>query len=210
MNKLLIFITLIACAALTGCSSGEVTRGGVRIGGGPKRLTPAQNAAFNNYYQLTEKTILAFDAGNYASAILDAKRVLAIPIGNHDSTAETVLAYSLMALDKDQDALNEYGQMYLRGDRESGDLLQYALLLLKHGQWSNALDAYERALKWLDSDKIKEHERLLADNTFSHDNPQPKKLKADIYIAIGMSANVVQNIARKTLPQLGEPNTGSP
>jgi TPR repeat protein len=114
---------------------------------------------------------------------------------------ESVLAYSLKAEGKDQDALNEYGQMYARGDWNGGDLLQYAQLLLKHGQWSNAVDVYQKAVKDVGSDVTKGRELLLAESDFSHDDPQPKELEADIHIAMGMRGDLPSDLAGKYRPE---------
>jgi tetratricopeptide (TPR) repeat protein len=205
MNKLMTFITLIACAATMGSASAQQTRSFVgAIGGGPNSgppITPAQKAAWVKSGELEHKSVLALDAGQYTLAVANARQVLAIGGAQHDPTAETVLAYALVAQGKDQEALNQYGQMYSRGDQQPGDLLQYALLLLKHGHWSNAVDVYEKAVPNVGEDVAKGREMLLAESAFSHDDPQPKELEANILIAIGMSGDLVSGLARKYRPE---------
>jgi tetratricopeptide (TPR) repeat protein len=201
MNKSLIFMTLITCAAAIASASAQNLASGGRMGSGAKPLTPAQDAAFQKACKLREQSIVALDAGKYALAISDAQQMLAMGMPPHDATAETVIAYSLVSQGKDQDALNEYGQMYSRGDWDGGDLLQYARLLLKHGQWSNAVDVYKKAVLNVGEDVAKGHELLLADSAFSHDDPQPKELEADIDIAIGMRGDLVSGLARKYRPE---------
>ena len=204
MNKLLIFITLIACAVTIVPASAQNPQSGAGLGGGPNSgppITAAWWAAFKKSNEFTEKSIQALDAGKYALAISDARQKLTMGMPPHDPKAETVLAYALVAQGKDQDALNEYGQMYARGDWNGGDLLQYARLLLKHGQWSNAVDVYKKAVLNVGEDVAKGHELLLADSAFSHDDPQPKELEADIDIAIGLRGDLVSGLARKYRPE---------
>jgi tetratricopeptide (TPR) repeat protein len=204
MNKLLIFITLIACAVTIVPASAQNPQSGAGLGGGPNSgpsITAAWWAAFKKSNEFTEKSIQALDAGKYALAISDARQKLAMGMPPHDPRAETVLAYSLKAEGKDQDALNEYGQMYSRGDWNGADLLQYAQLLLKHGQWSNAVDVYQKAVKDVGSDVTKGRELLLAESDFSHDDPQPKELEADIHIAMGMRGDLPSDLAGKYRPE---------
>jgi tetratricopeptide (TPR) repeat protein len=204
MNKLLIFITLIACAVTIVPASAQNPQSGAGLGGGPNSgppITPAQKAAWKNSSEFSHKSVLALDAGQYASAISDAKQAVAIGMSSHDPIADTVLAYALVAEGKDQDALNEYGQMYARGDWNGGDLLQYAQLLLKHGLWSKAVDVYQKAVKDVGSDVTNGHELLVAESDFSHDDPQPKELESDIHIAIGMYGDIASNLAGKYRPE---------
>jgi tetratricopeptide (TPR) repeat protein len=203
MNKSTTFITLIACAATISSASAQHIPV-IKISGGPNSgppITPVQKAALKKSYELADKSVLALDAGQYALAISDAKQVLAIGVPPHDPTAETILAYALVAQGKDQDALNEYGQMYAHGDWYGYDLLQYAQLLLRHGQWSKAVDVYDKAVQDVGENFIKGHELLMADSYFSHNDPQPKELEADIHIAIGMRGDLVSGLARKYRPE---------
>jgi len=110
----------------------------------PIILTPAELARLNEIYRLDDAAAAALDAGQYAEAEDDARQSIAI--GPDAGVAQEVLAQALDAQGKSQEALKEYQQMASLGGDHARNLLPYALLSLKAGQWAQAVTAYNKAL----------------------------------------------------------------
>ena len=68
--------------------------------------------------------------------------------------SEDTLATALYVQGKDQDALHEYESMAKQGHTQTRELLPYALLLLKNGQYADAATVYNKALPSIDYGKI--------------------------------------------------------
>jgi tetratricopeptide (TPR) repeat protein len=62
-------------------------------------------------------------------------------------------------------------------------------MLLKKGQWAQALGAYDKALPHVGNAGLSGggNQLLTEDSSFSVDDPQPADLEADIHIAMGFS-----------------------
>jgi tetratricopeptide (TPR) repeat protein len=127
------------------------------------------------------------DAGQYAAAESTAKRSMTVGDAGWGIAIE-VLASSLVAQDKTQEALKVYDKLWKSGVWNPRVMLPYALLLVKDGQWERALDAYNRALPNVGYAGIRDCNRLLAeDATYTAADPEPKHLETDIHIALAFT-----------------------
>ena len=116
--------------------------------------------------------------GNYAQAAAEAREALSLNPG--DGVPAEVLAAALEAQGKDKEALQAYQTVVDHYDRNSRSLLPYALLLLKSGQWAQAVTAYNHTL--LDTDRNELGEQL---PLFSPEVPEPAALATAIHLERG-------------------------
>ena len=131
-------------------------------------------------------------AGNYTQAEEEARQADALdPLAG---VPQEVLAASLEAQGKNQEALQAYRPLAVGG--QTRDLLPYAGLLLKSGQWAEALAAYNQALPHLpdvgphlEATIVHDGEVMRANSHFSPDVPEPIALATAIHIARGMIYN---------------------
>lgn len=143
-------------------------------------LTPAQKANEAEKYRLDMAAAAAMDASQYAEAENDARQSIAI--GPDSGIAQEVLATALDAQGKTQEALEAYKQIADAGDVEPRNQLPYALLLLKTGQWAQAVAAYNKQLPYLADGKL-----MNTNSQFSPNMPQPKELETAIHVALGLT-----------------------
>ena len=90
-----------------------------------------------------------------------------------------------------------YKTIIKRFDRQPRNLLPYAQLLLKSGQWTEALAVYNQALPHLpdigshpETPVVHDGDLMRANSHFSADVPEPAALATALHIARGMVYNV--------------------
>lgn len=142
--------------------------------------------------QLQNAAAKDLHAGKYALAESEARQSLALFEGS--GVSEEVLASALEAQGKDQEALQQYHVMVVDGkDRFPRNLVPYAQLLLKSGQWAQAVAVYNQVLPGLpdvsvhtEDLSIRDSELIAANSHFSADVPEPAALGTALHIARGM------------------------
>lgn len=143
-------------------------------------LTPTQIATHNEIVRLDQAAAAALDAGQYARAEAEAKQ--SVSLGHDSGIAQELLASSLDAQGKTQEALQAYKVIADRGGDSCDTLLPYARLLLKTGHWAEAVAAYNKQLPGLSDENL-----MTANSHFSPTVPQPKELATAIHIAQGLT-----------------------
>jgi tetratricopeptide (TPR) repeat protein len=177
-------IGLCFCAAgIAFGQGGFIPHGGSSIYGQP---TPAEQAALDKAYQLEADGHAALNSGKFALAESDARKAMASGRSGY-GIGVALLASSLNAEGKKQEAIKTYSDIATAGSNDPHVLLPYALLLLKGGQWAKALEVYNKALPQVGSFLFDGHDLLVDNNDFSADNPQPVELETDIRIALGFT-----------------------
>lgn len=107
---------------------------------------------------------------------------------------EEVLAAALDAQGKDVEALQTYCHVVEQLDAHPENIIPYALLLLKSGQWKKAAVTYETAVA-----KFPSYTSLApVDYHFSPDVPEPMALAVAIHIERGRIYNAGSNWAGET------------
>jgi len=160
--------------------------------------TPQQVAASEQQAALDRTAAASLHAGHYAQAEAEARQALSM--GLDSGIANEVLGAALDAQGKEQGALQVYHAWIMEekdGPKgQARDLLPYALLLLKSGQWAQALAAYNAALPGLPSvgphretPIVQDGEVMRANSHFSPDVPEPTALATAIHIARGLVYN---------------------
>ena len=158
------------------------------LGHQPQPVTPEQQARRDREDLLVYSAARALHAGQYAQAEADARQDLAL--GDISGATREILAGALDGQGRTQEALQEYGRIVSKGATVPRTLLPYALLLLKTGQWAQAVAAYDQALptaQQLKGVQIKDGLWLLRAGTqFSADAPDPVGLATAIHIGLGI------------------------
>lgn len=142
--------------------------------------TPEEQKALRNSYLVACAASASLHAGRYAQAEAEARQSLAFR--PNCGTGNEVLAAALDAQGKEQEALQAYQTVVEHYDRSPRNVLPYALLLLKSGQWAQAVNAYNAALPLL-----AEGELMRANSRFSPDVPEPAALAVALHIAKGLT-----------------------
>ena len=158
------------------------------ISANPAPYTPEHLAASVQQAAINHAAAVSLHAGRYAEAEAEARRSLSL---DSDGMADEVLAVALDTQGKEQEALQAYHvivveqkAMYPRV------LLPYSLLLLKSGQWEQALAVYNQALPLLG------HEALEQESShFSPDAPSPTALAVAIHLERGQLYNAAPDWA---------------
>jgi predicted Zn-dependent protease len=182
MNKQIILIAIAAFAGSAAVATGQCISSNVG------RITPAEQASLDKAYGLENAAAAAYDAGQYKLAESDARQSLSV--GDGVGFSEDILAKTLMAEGKNNEAFKTYKDMVVNEKSSDPDyVLPYALMLLKKGNWNQALDAYNLTLPLVGSAFVScDGISLLAeDSAFSYEDPEPKDLETDIHIAMGLS-----------------------
>lgn len=178
MNKQLIgaAITLFLCATIV--ASGELPVRAYNI----VPLTPAQQALEQEKGQLVGDALAAQKAGRYAEAVDNARQC--IELGPDSGLAQEILAYSLNAQGKSQEALEAYKKIVEMNGASARlyDLIPYAQLLLHSGQWAKAVAVYNQA--WPNATATNTLPPL--PGPFSADVPLPKELETVLHISRGL------------------------
>jgi tetratricopeptide (TPR) repeat protein len=143
-------------------------------------VTPQQEARMRRLGELGEAAAAALDDEQYAEAEADAREALSIRMDY--GIAQEVLASSLNAQGKTQQALKAYATIASEGDTLPRNLLPYALLLLKTGHWAQAVAAYDKQLPFLAEGGL-----MVANSHFSSAVPQPRQLATALHIALGLT-----------------------
>ena len=135
--------------------------------------------------QLDEDALAAQKAGRYAEAVDDASQ--ALELGQDSGLAQEILAYSLNAQGKSQEALRAYKKIVEMNGKSARlyDLIPYAQLLLQSGQWAKAVTVYNQA--WPNATATNTLPPL--PGPFSADVPQPKELETVLHIARGLAGS---------------------
>lgn len=159
-------------------------------------LSPQSRASASYAGQLNQDAAAALHSGRYADAESDAQEsIQASPI--FCGVPKEILAESLDAQGRSQEALQVYKTIIKRFDRQPRNLLPYAQLLLKSGQWTEALAVYNQALPHLpdigshpETPVVHDGDLMRANSHFSADVPEPAALATALHIARGMVYNV--------------------
>lgn len=158
--------------------------------------TPARMAQMERASQLAYAAASSLHAGNYAKAEAEARQSISVDSGN-SGVSEEVLAAALERQGKDQEALQQYQTVVEHYDRQPRNLLPYAQLLLKSGQWTEALAVYNQVLPRLpdvgshpETPVVHDGDLMRANSQFSPDAPEPAALATALHIARGMVFNV--------------------
>ena len=155
--------------------------------------TPAQQAAMDQAGQFGYAAANDLHLGNYAQAEAEARETISTgPVTA--GFANEVLAAALEAQGKDQEALQAYHVMVV--DQKASYprvLLPYAQLLLKSGQWVQALAVYNQVLPHLpdvgphpETPVVHDGDQITANSHFSPDVPEPAALATALHIARGL------------------------
>lgn len=166
--------------------------------------TSAQLAIMEQAGQLAHDAAADLHLGNYALAESEARQSLAIEPG--DGVPAEVLPAALEAQGKDTEALQAYKTEVEHYDRQPRNLLPYAQLLLKSGQWAQAVAIYNEALPHLpsvgphpESPIVQDGDLLRANSQFSVDVLEPAALATALHIARGIVYNATTGWARDSL-----------
>ena len=155
-------------------------------------LTPEGRAIFARRDSLTAAAMAALDAGRYDEAVAAARQSQSVRFDSGRN--QEIVAHALFAQGKDQEALQAYQAIADRGGVHPRNLLPYALLLLKAGQWGQTVAAYNKQLPYLtDGDLMQAHSH------FSPDVPRPRELEAAIHAGLGMTYSGTAIWGRKLL-----------
>lgn len=180
-NKWVIGATLSIFLCATGCSLGQLHHPiGQSVAMTPVPLTPALKAREDKKWRLDQAAITALDTGEYAEAEDDARQSIAV--GQDSGLAQEVLASSLNAQGRTQEALQAYKVIADGGGAFSRNLVPYARLLLESGQWAQAATIYNRALSDLGTG-----EPIQAGSHFSPEVPQLRELAVALHVAQGLT-----------------------
>ncbi len=165
------------------------------IGGVKAPLTPQLKADLAEISRLDTMAAAALDAGQYEEAETDARQSISIYHGS--GVARKLLAQSLNAQGKTQEALEAYKVMADAGSDDPADLLPYSLLLLKAGHWAQAVAAFNKSLPFVGEPISGGHAALLsAYSHFSPNVPQPHELETALHVALGATYDLTYSWGR--------------
>lgn len=147
--------------------------------------TPEQSAVMDakwkQFSALNKAGFTALHEGRYSEAEDIARESLAVNSGQN-LLAPELLAEALDAQGKNAEALGAYQTLVNQGSDFPRILLPYALLLLKNGQWAEAVAAYNKASPYIASGQL-----LNRNSHFNVANYQPTALAASIHIGLGLT-----------------------
>ena len=157
----------------------------VRVRLGPQHglLSPdetATKARNEKCYSLDTVGFAVLHAGHPREAESYARQVLSLS-QNTDLLAQELLASALKAQEKTQEALHAYKTLADQGGAFPRNIVSYASLLLKSGQWSQAVIAYNSLLPYL-----LEGDLLRSSFTFLVALPKEKEMELALHIAQGL------------------------
>jgi predicted Zn-dependent protease len=151
-------------------------------------LTAAQIQIDLDSGHLDMEAASAYDAHDYKLAEADARQSMSLLPGG--GIAEDVLALSLVAEGKDDEAGKLFADMYANNESDPEVMLPYALWLLKHGNGQQALKVYQRALPRVGDGEVLYGARMLEDESnYSPDSLDVSGLEMYIHIALGLTYN---------------------
>lgn len=156
---------------------------------GPVRIPmPQAQARADESYRLARTAAVSLHSGDYAKAEGEAREAVALEI--LPSIADEVLAASLDSQGKNQEALQIYKTLVSYGVCNPRNLLPYAQLLLKSGDWKQALKMYNQAGSQFPTGSL-----MFVPSHFSSDVPEPGALATALYIEHGRLYNAGTNWA---------------
>ena len=141
--------------------------------------------------QLAHDAAVNLHVGRYAQAEIEARQSLALNSGN--GVPAEILAATLEAQGKDQEALEQYQKVVEHYDKQSRNLLPYAQLLLKSGKWAEAVAVYNQALPSLGDDELEKRT-----SHFSPDVAEPLALEIALHLERGQIYNGTRGWAGDT------------
>ena len=130
--------------------------------------------------ELDADAAAALNAGQYAIAEAEARQSVAMRIAS--GKGEELLASSLYAQGKTQEALVVYKAIDDANGAFPRNELPYAQLLLQEGQWPLAVAAYNKSLRLLN-----EGDLVSANSHFTPDVAEPAELAAAIQVGMGLT-----------------------
>jgi len=145
----------------------------------PVSITPEQQAIMEKAVLLTHDAAASLHAGFYAQAEKEARQALSL---DDFGVPDEVLAAALDAEGKDREALQAYRTVVEHYDVQPRNLLPYSLLLLKSGQWGQAVTVYNQAIAQFSQKYL-----LRVNSHFSPDVPEPAALAVALHIARGLT-----------------------
>jgi len=157
------------------------------VKGGPNSglpITAADRAKDEQANFLGMESAEDFYHSAFAAAESDAKQSLAL--GGGPGTAAIFLPLALAGQGKDDAAMKDYAQLEASRHTEPEILLPYASLLLKHGQYSQALEAYQKAVPRVSYTTIEGKEVLADSSVFDSRREEPGRLEANIDVYLGL------------------------
>lgn len=143
-------------------------------------IKPEVQEAARQSYLLARIAADDLHAGRYAQAEAEAREATAMNFS--PGVGQEVLAAALDAQGKDQEALQAYQFVVEHVDGQPRNLLPYAQLLLKSGQWEQAVTVYNKAIS-----RFSEEEPVRTNSRFSSDVPEPTSLTIALHIARGLT-----------------------
>lgn len=155
-------------------------------------ISPAVEASVEQSNQAAIAAAVDLHAGRYAQAEAEARESVSLEflIG----MGREVLAAALAAQGKDKEALQEYHAIVVdQMDHHASNMVPYAQLLLKSGDWKEALSVYNRALS-----RFPNAELASESTHFSPDVPEPAALAVALDIQRGRLYNAAPNAAGQT------------
>lgn len=145
----------------------------------PSSAAPKMRANFLQRASLDSAAEAAQKAGDYAEAEIDARQALSLMKG--DSQAQEILPAALDAQGKTDEALQAYKVLYDGGDVTPYNQLPYARLLLKTGNWAQAVQVYNKQLPYLSNGDL-----MQMHSDFSPDVPRQSDLATAIHVGMGL------------------------
>lgn len=144
-------------------------------------IPPQAYEASRDSLRLAKTAAASLHAGRDAQAEAEARQALSLD--PFSGVGQEVLAAALDAQGKEQEALQLYHVIVVdQKNDQPRNLVPYALLLLKSGQWAQAVAVYNAALPRLANGEI-----MRANSHFSPDVPEPMALAVAIHIGRGLT-----------------------
>ena len=190
MKLSFIYGALAACFSLIPPAFGQPSMGGPNY----QPPTAEEQAKLEQTGLFTHAAAADLHLGNYAQAEAEAREAISTDL-MAGGVSEEVLAAALEGQGKDQEALQQY-QTVVEHDKQPRNLLPYAQLLLKSGQWAQAVAVYNQVLPHLpdvgphpETPVVHDGDQIRANSHFSPDVPEPAALAVALHIARGMVLN---------------------
>lgn len=178
-KKMLVYSVGLAFLLNASCMMAEPR---VQVLAGSSRLpiSPQMRMVSMQADQLDKEAAIALHAGRYAEAESDIRQSIALwPIGS--GVSDEILARSLEAQGRDQEALQICKKIVVdRRGSQLRDLIPYSWLLLKSGQWAEAVTVYNQAIPMLGQEELERDS-----SHFSLDVPNPTALAVAIHLERG-------------------------
>lgn len=186
---MLSFLLTVVCASV---GHSDQRRAG--ISHRPAVISSEARKAARDSFRLASAAAADLHAGHYTLSENEARE--ALTIDDTDGVADEVLAAALVAQGRDQEALQQYQIVVQHYDSQPRNLLPYAQLLLKSGQWAQALTIYNQVLPRLpdigihpETPVVHDGDLIRANSHFSASVPEPAALETALHIAYGMIYN---------------------